>query len=144
MEKQKGKSAAKAFKHAFQENKKRSLFPSNQGLDKLHHFYSQYSEVGTHSTITAMGWRFRSEVSATEDQWRLEYLENDPKKIAVSLFSMLDASHEMEKACFGCLRERLDLDPELVKMRADFDRRKLQVRDALVSHFHLKPPAIQL
>jgi hypothetical protein len=34
----------------------------------------------------------------------LDYLETDPSKLATSLFSLLDASHEMERAVFGCLQ----------------------------------------
>lgn len=142
LEKDDGKQQFEAFKDAFERNKRESLFPSNQGLDKLHRYYSQFSEWGTHTTLAAMSARFRTEESTTDVQWMLDYLETDPSKLATSLFSLLDASNEMEKAFFQCFRDRLQLDPDLIKMRAEFKKRQFEVRDGIVARFKLTPPAI--
>lgn len=75
LEKDDGKPQFEAFRDAFERNKKESLFPSNQGLDKLHTYYSQFSEWGTHTTLAAMSSRFRSEESTTDVQWILHYLD---------------------------------------------------------------------
>jgi hypothetical protein len=142
LEKDDGKPQSEAFKDAFERNKKESLFPSSQGLEKLHHYYSQFSEWGTHTTLAVMSARFRSEESTTDVQWMLDYLETDPSKLATSLFSLLDASHEMEKAFFRSFEDRLKLDPTVVKMRTDFEKDKREVRDEIVRRFKLTPPSI--
>jgi hypothetical protein len=142
LEKDDGKQQFEAFKDAFERNKRESLFPASHGLDRLHNYYSQFSEWGTHTTLSAMSARFRTEESTTDVQWILDYLETDPSKLAASLFSILDASHAMEKAFFQCFRDRLQLDTDLVKMRSEFERRKLEVRDGIVARFKLTPPAI--
>ena len=64
-----------------------------------------------------MSARFRSEESTKDVQWLLDYFETDASKLATSLFSLLDASHEMEKAFFRSFEDRLKLDATLVKMR---------------------------
>jgi hypothetical protein len=75
LEKDDGNPQFEAFRDAFERNKKESLLPSNQGLDKLHTYYSQFSEGGTHTTLAAMSSRFRSEEPTTDVQWILYYLD---------------------------------------------------------------------
>jgi hypothetical protein len=42
-----GESERKAFEKAFIHHKKKSMFPTDQGLDKLYRYYRQYSGIGT-------------------------------------------------------------------------------------------------
>lgn len=142
IDQERGDAEKKAFDKAFKDQKKKSMFPSSQGLEKLHHYYSQYSGMGTHASVSAMSWRFRVKDVPHGQQWILDYLETDSKKIGLALFSMLDASHEMEKAFFCCFRDRLQFDHRLVNMRAEFERQKRLCRDEIISRFDLKPPLI--
>lgn len=137
-----GKKEFAAYKNAFERNKKDALFPSHHGLDRLHHYYSSFSEAGTHTSVSAIGLRHTIEHGDKDVNWRLEYLEHDQERLAIFLFSLLDASSEMEKALFNCFRDRLQLDPDLAKMRDEFEKRKRAAAERIKKQFKLTPPAI--
>jgi hypothetical protein len=137
-----GKKEAEAFKHAFERNKKTSLFPPQDGLDKLHHLHSQYSEWGTHTTVGSMAQRFRSVGTEDGTEWRLNYTGADLKLLAVSLFSMLMASSLMEGAVFSVFKNRLQMDVELTAMRGGLGQTIQESRAEIINRFRIAPPKI--
>ncbi len=144
LDKDEGKQQAEAFKEAFERKKKTSLFPPQDGLDKLHHYYSQYSEWGTHTTVGSMAQRFKSESSEGGTEWRLIYTGADPKLLATSLFSMLMASSLMEGALFGAFKNRLQMDTDLAKMRDELTQRIQSSRVEIIARFNIAPPRVWL
>jgi hypothetical protein len=144
LDKDHGKKEAEAFKHAFERNKKTSLFPPQGGLDKLHHFYSQYSEWGTHTTVGSMAQRFRSVRTGDGTEWRVNYTGADLKLLAVSLFSMLMASSLMEGGLFSVFKNRLQIDIGLATMRGELAQAIQESRAETINRFKIAPPNIWL
>lgn len=142
LDKDRGKKEAEAFKDAFERKKKSSLFPPQDGLDKLHHYYSQYSEWGTHTTVGSMSQRFKSLSSKDGTEWRLIYTGTDSKLLAVSLFSMLMASSLMEGVLFSVFKNRLQMDTELATMRGELAMRIQKTRVGIIGRFNIAPPRI--
>lgn len=140
--KEDGKQEFEAFRDAFERDKKESIFPAKHGLERLHQHYSSFSEEGTHTSVSAIGLRHTAEHGPHDLNWRLEYFESDPQRLAIFLFSLLDASAEMEQALFNCFDVRLKLDPELANMRAEFANRKSAAAKQIRKQFNLAPPAI--
>lgn len=141
-DKDRGDQQAKAFKDAFERNKKSSLFPPHDGLDKLHRYYSQYSEWGTHTTVGSMAQRFKSESSEAGTEWKLIYTGADLKLLATSLYSMLKASALMEGVHFGAFKNRLQMDTNLATMRAELARNTERSRVDIIARFNIAPPVI--
>ena len=141
-EKDDGPTQAEAFKDAFERNKKQSLFPSEHGLDTLHKYWSEFSEWGTHTTVAALGKRFASEETKADVNWKLNYFEAQPERLALYLFSLFLASFFMEKACFDAFEERLKLDPQLLSMRTQLDGLRQRTATEIINRFKLTPPAI--
>ena len=137
-----GPTEAEAVKNAFERNKKESLFPATHGLDKLHRYYSQFSELGTHTTVAAVGKQFENEETGTHVRWHLNYFEADAERLAIFLFALLLASCYMEKAFFDCFETRLKLDPILTKKRHDLGRLSETTKRHIIAQFNLKPPEI--
>jgi hypothetical protein len=121
----------KAYKKAFEEHKRESLFPAQHGLDALYSYYCSYSEWGTHPTLAAVALRHKIEKTSADVNIRHEYLEGNPERPASSLFIMLEACGLIEGACFDCFKARLDLDAQLVRMRHEFDRCKAAAASAI-------------
>ena len=142
--KDRGKQEYEAYRKAFERKKKESLFPREYGLQELHRYYAEYSELGAHPTISAMALRH----SVTEDEkdvnWRHEYLDTHPERIAPFLLAMLNACALVEKAFFDSFSGRLTLDIALVQMREQFTLAKAQTAAWIVKEFSLKPstPAV--
>jgi hypothetical protein len=137
-----GPTEAKAYRKSFEENKKDSLFPAHHGLDKLHHFWTQFSELGTHTTVSALARRFAEEKTAEDVNWQLNYFEADLERIAIFLFSLLLAAAYMEKAFFDCFETRLKLDPMLVAKRRDLGKAIERTQQGIIKRFNLKPPDV--
>lgn len=142
IEKDDGKQQSEAFKDAFERNKKTNLFPSRHGLDRLHNYWSQFSELGTHTTVGSMGHKFESHESATDVQWKLIYTGADPVLTATSLMSMLYAARLMEDGFFHCHQDRLQFDLRLSGLRTKFEREMQMLRKDIIRRFKLKPPSI--
>jgi hypothetical protein len=140
--KEDGKKEFQAYRAAFEHNKKENLFPVEYGLGKLYDYYSHFSEAGTHATVTALALRYHSERTPTDVNITHAYLESDPRRVAPFLNSMLDAGFLMETACFSCFKERLNLDVELVRVRAEFERRKAECARNIIRRFNVTPPTI--
>lgn len=54
------------------------------------------------------------------------YFETNPHRLAALFHALLLASAHMEEVFFRCFETRLDLDSELVRMRAQFKAQKTQ------------------
>jgi hypothetical protein len=108
VEKDDGKQQSEAFKRAFVREKKAELFPPVAGLDKLHEYYSRFSEWGTHTTIDSLAQRFKTVHNQTDVEWRLVYTGADPKLLATSLFYMIQA-----------LRDRANSPPQAADRRGE-------------------------
>jgi len=117
LDKDEGPAQRKAFKKAFEERKREALFPSQQRVGTLYQFWSQYSEIATHSTVSSIGLRFQEEETPTHISWRLNYFEVDQVNLASFLFSFLLASLHMEDVLYRSFESRLRFDIELEKMR---------------------------
>ena len=141
LQKEDGPAEAKAFNRAFQQSKKESLFSPHYGLGKLYEYWSNFSEWGTHTTVGSLGKRMAFQETATDLNSRLEYFEADRKRLATFLYSLVDASYCMEKAFFGAFT-RLNLDPELAKMRNRFEAQKQATAQRIIRRFRLTPPTI--
>ncbi len=137
-----GPKELQAFKDAFERNKKESLFPAQHGLDTLHRYWSQFSELGTHTTVSSLARRFEEEKTAEDVSWQLNYFEADPERIAIFLFSLLLAAAYMEKAFFDCFETRLKLDPTLVAKRRELGKAMERTKQGIIKRFNLKPPDI--
>jgi len=140
LEKDVSREQKRAFSKAFRKDK--TLFPSEYGLDKLHVYWSQYSEFGTHTTLSALGRRFTESKTPTHVSWKLHYFEIEPDRIELFLFSLVTCSRLMEKAFFDCFDTRLRLDPELAEMRHQFEADWNRYWDDLLKRGILKPPDI--
>jgi hypothetical protein len=138
------KKEYKAYRDAFETNKKESLFPQEHGLRELHAFYAEYSELGTHPTISALALRHNIVTDAKDMTWRHEYLDTHPERVAPFLLTMLNACSLVEKAFFDSFSQRLDLDIELGRMREEFLLRKRQTADWIIKKFEIRPPAAPL
>jgi hypothetical protein len=136
-EKMRGKTQTGAYDRIFTHNKKKNLFPDKFGLKQLHMYYAQLSEIGTHSNTTSLGKSFKDASTPTTVTWGFHYFETDPRKVAVFLFSMLVISAHIEETFFGCYETRLNLDYELVKMRAKFNQLKEQQRVSLKAKYKI-------
>jgi hypothetical protein len=135
-----GESALKAFKKAFEGEKKKGVF---KGLDELHGTWKQLSETGSHANLNAIGDRFRQVTSESHVKFSVSYSGVEPRMWALSLFSMLLACFTMERTLFSDYEDRLKLDDGLVRMRAEFERHKEQVRTTLIVRYQVKPPKRQ-
>jgi hypothetical protein len=142
LDRDKGKKEQKAYHKAFEENKRESLFPKAHGLKELHEFYAAFSETGTHPTLAAMAMSYGYETNAQGVVWTHNYLEADPKKIALSLQYMLNAFALVEKALYDCFEDRLKLDHELAKMKSEFVQNQKQSAQLIIKKFKIAPPPI--
>jgi len=95
------------------------------------------SEIGAHSNTTSLGKSFKDASTPTAITWGFHYFETDPRKIAIFLFSMLVISAQMEETFFGCYETRLNLDYELVSMRAKFNKMKEQQKAFLKAKYRI-------
>jgi hypothetical protein len=133
-----GPVAKKAYKAAFEVNGKKSLFTGSRTLQTLWEDYREYSEHGTHPTVEAIAIRQSTHSTEKDQQWRLNYLEQDPKRLASILFAMLRSSGLTEQVCFECFNARLQLDDGLEKMRVEFRKRQSQAADSLIKRLDIK------
>jgi hypothetical protein len=121
-DKHKGKAEETAYRKIFEEKKRENLFPEQHGLRKLHTYYAQFSEMATHTSVTSLGKSFEDASTAGTLRWVFHYFETNPQKLASFLNALLQVAAHMEEAFFGCFETRLNLDPQLVRMREEFLR----------------------
>ena len=137
LEKNDGKAALEAFKDAFERHKTTGLF---NGLPELHKTWGELSETGSHANINALADRFVHLTTDDHVEFRLNYTGADQKTWVLTLFSMLLTCSTMEHTLFGDFDERLKLDNQLMKMRAEFERYKESLREHIKDQFNLTPP----
>jgi len=135
--KHKGKAQEAAYKKIFEEKKKENLFPDEHGLRQLHTYYAQFSELATHTSVTSVGKSFEDSSTAGTVRWGFHYFETNPQRLARLLNALLQAASHMEEAFFGCFGTRLNLDPQLVKMRGQFHQIREQQRKYLRDTYKL-------
>lgn len=133
-----GKAALEEFKDAFERHKKDGLF---KGMDELHKTWGDLSETGSHATINAICDRFVQVNSADHVEFRINYCGVAEKPWALSIFSMLMACVTMEQTLFGDYESRLGLDPDLLKLRTDFERKKEVERERIKDKYNVEPPS---
>jgi len=126
-----------AFREAFERHKKEGVFA---GLGELHDAWGQMSETGSHATLNAICDRFEQVESADGVEFRLRYCGVDHRMWAMSLFTMLLTCTTMERTMFGDYESRLRLDPQLVRMRAEVDICKEQLRKKLAIRYKVQRP----
>jgi hypothetical protein len=126
-EKHKGKSKKAAYNKIFDQNKKDNLYPANvPGLRQLHTYYGQFCELATHTSVTSIGKSFKDLSTGRTLRWGFNYFETDPQRLAGFLSGLLQVSAHMGEVFFGCFEKRLNLDPELVRKRAEFSKMRQQ------------------
>jgi hypothetical protein len=129
------------FREAFERHKKEGIF---NGLEELHKTWGQLSELGSHATLNSICDRFANlELDDGGRAWQLSYTGVEPRVWAMSLFSMLLTCFTMEATFFSDYRDRLTLDHVLVRMRAEFDNYKEQVREYLITKHQVAAPGPQ-
>ena len=122
--KDKGKDEYKAYRESFEREKKDRLF---KGQDALHHYWTQFSEWGSHSTKSALALRMRFD-EAEGIKATFQFFETDHARLADFLLTLLDTVHRLELILFDCFRTRLMLDVGLGEMRSRFGRLKRQAQ----------------
>jgi hypothetical protein len=130
-------AALEAFKDAFERNKKAGIF---KGLDELRVSWGQLSEIGSHSTISAICERVVITKSDTHMNFGLLYSGLEERNWALSLFSLLLTCFTMENTFYGDYKNRLQFDETLVRMREEFTKLKEQLREYMKVHYKIDPP----
>ncbi len=131
-------SGEKAFKKAFEENKRTGLF---SGLAELHEKYGELSEAGSHPTMLS----FANRVTIDDRDGQRHMIVNysgapDRRLFAMELFSRLLTGFVMERTFFEDYAGRLQLDVRLTQMRHDFERFKENLRRTLIAKYKVQPP----
>lgn len=128
----------KAFKKEFWDRKAKVLFA---GLDELYKVWAELSESGSHANITSMCERFRSvDVEDNQIEWRIRYTGMDEKPLAMGTFVMLLICFKMEETLFKDYQLRLQFDEKLLRMRAEFEIYKEQLRQFLIEKYKVERP----
>ena len=119
IEKDDSEAAKEIFSKEFEYDKATRLF---DGLPELLRLWKQFSEFGSHTNINSIVSRFVINQTATDLEFRLNYLGGEPNVFVPALFEMILVFNEIEATLFKLARSRLQLDTELVDMRTRFDR----------------------
>jgi hypothetical protein len=128
----------KAFKAAFENNKRTVLF---QGIEDLYVKFGQLSEAGSHPTWQSFSNRLTYNKAGDERTMTLHYLgAPDRNFFAKELFSRLLTCFAMERTLFEDFKMRLQLDDRLMRMRCDFEIFKEQLRKQIIDKYKIKPP----
>ncbi|HKW61881.1 MAG TPA: hypothetical protein VJN89_04990 [Candidatus Acidoferrum sp.] len=121
--KHKGQAELEAHDRVFKWQKKKNLFPNDvPGLKQLYFYYQQFCEIATHTSVSSVGKNFEDVSSSGSVRWAFHYFEINPQRMAGFLSALLQVSARMEEVFYGCFEVRLNLDPELVRMRAEFQK----------------------
>jgi hypothetical protein len=128
----------KAFKDAFERNKKEGLF---LGLEELHRAWGILSETGSHATLASLAGR--SNFTPRSDggvEFLLHYTGGEPQTLIPSIFAMLLTCSTMESTFFRDFEDRLSLDHTLVEQRCEYHAHKEAVRKRVTAEFKIQPP----
>jgi hypothetical protein len=124
--KHKGTAEEAAYRRIFEERKKENLFPKEHGLRQLHFYYAKFSEIATHTSVTSVGKSFEDLSVPGTVRWGFHYFETNSQRLAGFLNALLQVSAHMEEVFFGCFETRLNLDPEVLRMRDQFQQVRQQ------------------
>ena len=128
----------KAFKKAFEENKKSGLFA---GLQELHDKYSQLSESGSHPTMQSFANRMTVGDRDGHRHMAVTYSGAPNRRLfALELFSRLLTCVTMERTFFDDFQTRFKLDARLMQMRHDFEIFKENLRRTMITRYNVQPP----
>lgn len=127
-------ASRRAFGQFFDEAKRESFEECN--LADLYKYWRSFSSL-SHSNMKGMAVRLRSPSS---DSLEIHYFQTDGQTIVGSIFWILCASSEMERAFFDRFKSRLLLDTVLGGMRMRLGRDKEVVRRAIIKRFNWQPP----
>lgn len=131
----------KAFKKAFEDNKKTGLF---SGLAELHEKYGELSEAGSHPTMQSFANRVTIEDRTGQRHMIVNYSgAPDRRLFALELFSRLLTCFVMERTFFDDFNLRFQLDSRLMRMRHEFEIFKEDLRRTLITKYNVKPPLIK-
>jgi len=120
-EKHQGKTQKGVYNEIFEEKKKDNLFPDDvPGMRQLHTYYGHFCELATHTSVTSIGKNFQDMSERGKLKWAFHYFETNPQRLAGFLNALLQVSAHMEEVFYGCFETRLNLDPELGRMRSQF------------------------
>jgi hypothetical protein len=135
-----GQAEQRAFEQAFKHKKLSQLF---KGLGELYEMWGQLSETGSHVTTMSICDRFKMRKNADGSQeWGIVYSGGmDERTWCLSLFTMLLACFTMENTFYKDYEDRLKLDYELVRMRAEFEVFKEQLRRTLIVRYKIPHPS---
>jgi hypothetical protein len=131
-------SGKKAFKKAFEDDKRIGLF---SGLTELHEKYGELSEAGSHPTMLS----FANRVTVEDRDGQRHMIVNysgapDRRLFAMEIFSRLVTGFVMERTFFEDYVARFRLDVRLMQMRHDFERFKENLRRTLIIRYKVQPP----
>lgn len=128
----------KAFKQAFEDNKKNGLF---SGLAELHEKYGQLSEAGSHPTMQSFANRVTTEDRDGQRHMIVNYSgAPDRRLFALELFSRLLTCFVMERTFFDDFKTRFQLDARLMELRDNFEIFKESLRRTLIARYNVQPP----
>lgn len=133
-----GKDALEAFKKEFELEKAKRLF---DGLPELHRLWKQFSDFGSHTNLNSIVTRFGIKKTATHLEYRLNYCGAESNVAAQTLLEMILAFDQIENIIFKVCQDRLKLDPELGRMRAQFVKEREQVRAHVIKTYNVRPPS---
>ena len=131
-------SGERAFKKAFEDNKKAGLFSR---LIELHEKYGELFEAGSHPTMQS----FASRLTIEDRDGQRDLIVNysgapDRRLFALELFSRLLTCFVMERTLFEDFRCRFELDTRLMDTRRDFEIFKETLRRTLIAKYNIPPP----
>lgn len=128
----------KAFKKAFEDNKKTKLFAD---LTELYEKYGELSEAGSHPTLQSFANRLTTEDRDGYRRLVVNYSGAPDRRLFVTeLFSRLLTCFVMERTFFEDYKTRLQLDARLVQMRQEFEGFKENLRRKLIVEYKIQPP----
>lgn len=131
----------KAFKKAFEDNKKAGLFSD---ITELHEKYGELSEAGSHPTMQSFANRVIIEDRNSQRHMIVNYSGAPDRRLFVlELFSRLLTCFVMERTFFDDFKTRFQLDARLMQMRHDFEIFKENLRRTLIARYNIKPPPIK-
>jgi hypothetical protein len=139
IEKNDSEAAKKIFSAEFEHDKAKRLF---DGLPELHALWKRFSEFGSHTNINSIVARFEINQTATDLQYKLNYLGGEPRVLVPALFEMVLVFGEIEKTLFKLAQARLQFDTKLVDMRTQFDTEKEAARWHIIKTFNVQPPSV--
>jgi hypothetical protein len=127
----------KAWDKEFWDNKRKVLFDD---IPLLHKVWGELSDVGSHANIKSMCERFSTTEVNGQTQFNVAYTGLNEKTWALGLFILLLHDFMMEEMLFKDYQTRLQFDETLLKMRAEFQLYKEQLRSTIAARYDLKPP----